>query len=243
MDYGLMGGRPYTAGEVRAILEFFPGLRSLSSHRLSLDLPHEDSKIPLLAIAFVRNSAERISSWYFYSRDHPTLCGPGRGESMEQWVQRLCGSGRPEEALLINGQSRALIGAVEANPLDHIRRELAAGRLLLFPFERYDDACVYLQKTFPGLFPSTAYIRRKSSHRDLPLTDSLIQWCDHQLETDAALIETARSWFKSVFPEREAEPLLAKFRRECSDLERRYRQHKWQKRFRRVFGWKRQGNR
>lgn len=67
-EYGLLVDFTYSAAQVTAMIERYPSLRCLSSHRISLDLPWDRANCSLRAISFIRDPAERFASHYFFTR-------------------------------------------------------------------------------------------------------------------------------------------------------------------------------
>ncbi|MEZ6093892.1 MAG: hypothetical protein R3C03_06590 [Pirellulaceae bacterium] len=47
-----------------------------------------------------------------------------------------------------------------------IERAIETGRAFLFPIERFDESCVFLERMFPQVFPDLSYVRANVSKKD-----------------------------------------------------------------------------
>lgn len=149
---------------LRASLKLGTMMRAASSHRFTADLPYELDNLNIIGIAFIRNPVERFISSYYYKKKIPVYGEDRKSESLEDfvaWIEK-----EDESCIHKNYQSRNLSISVEA-----LKEQLSAGKLHLFPLDRYDEALIALKNLYPEDFKDVSYSRR-NVNADKPETTS-----------------------------------------------------------------------
>lgn len=158
-DAALIDDR-YGAAQVEEILGNCPWLRAYSSHKISLNLPYESPRSEIQAIAFVRDPVARFVSHYFYLRHHALDWDrTAREDSLDRYIERAI-EGNWFREQRQHSELRQLTEAMGDEGLAKVERYLATGCVWLFPVERFDEACVVLERRFPRAFRDTSYAKR-----------------------------------------------------------------------------------
>lgn len=193
----------------------------MSDHKLSLELPyfHEDANV--YAICYVRDPIERFISRYFFHRhfeevaciaQRMTFRDFANAELVEQFAH-------PQT----NSQIYFLNGGVSFDDLEPIQQAIHTGRCFLFPIERFDESCVFLEKMFPQHFSDLSYVRANVSKKDATIDDEDREFVDQYLKRDYPVFELANSeldrCLANTFSAEELSEALADFQDRCS---RRY---------------------
>jgi hypothetical protein len=216
-DYGLLNNFKYSAAQVLQMITGFPQLRCVASHRFSLNLPFDTEAAKLRAIVFVRNPVEWVASTYFYHRSQPnSLVTLAKEHDFERYVQERFVSAAPGSI----GQVRFLTQVGDETGLDRIREAVAKCRVLLFPVERFEEACVLLEVLFPIYFRDCSFRRENASERDQAVASDIRKILSPVLDADFKLHQFAlghhEAAIQQAFPERSAlEKRLADFRQRC----------------------------
>lgn len=186
----------YTCEEVGRLIDAQPFMRAYSSHKLSLSLPFDRTDRQVIAIAFVRDPVQRFQSHYeMHARRHarnkdtaPNVAKMSRrdyiGWALEQG--NLLG--------YIDGQLRYLTPECVSTS-DAVEQAVKSGQLLLFPVDRFNDACILLENRFPDYFRNCAYSRRNAAPTRLDWTEEEIEIIrQHVGVLDLDLLKRANSW-------------------------------------------------
>ena len=194
-------------------------------HRFSLDLPFgEIEKCDIKAICFVRDPIARIRSEFFYLKTLPGSVGQNPLIRELDYADYL-------KILLQDQQKRENISQYQTSHLwgnlrlsdDFLNKMMATQKVLLFPLERFDDACLYLEATFPIYFSDTSFVKtninekRKKSDMESELELEL----SPLLLADKKLIDLARQQtshlISEVFGARELAQARQKFENRCQN--------------------------
>lgn len=204
--YNLLWEGPYTADQLAFFIDDSPGIDCISSHRLSLDLPFGRTGREIVALCFVRDPVERLLSHYFYERNRTyerRHFAHLRELSPEQFVERVLTE--PREQYLLDYQHRYLATNVPDLDTDGIRALVDSGRLLPLPLERFDEALLVLQATFPDRFRDVRYVRQNESKKDRAFDPALRARVVERMPRDLALHALANSWLDAQIAQRFAD--------------------------------------
>lgn len=223
-EYGILNNYQYNASQVKQIIDWYPDLKCLASHRLSIDLPFDHQDTSVTAITFVRNPIERFVSHYFYHRQNTEMFPETKTLDIDAYTEYLLGS--PQKEMHIRSQTGFLTGSADERGIDLIREHAHNKEVLCFPLSRFDEACVTLEHMFPGDFSNCAYARRENvSTKDQELADGTfikIRKLDF-VNVDLQLFDFATEQLDRLIEEyfennRALGEDLRDFRRRCSSL-------------------------
>jgi hypothetical protein len=216
-DYGLLNNFKYSANQVLQMITTYRDLRCVASHRFSLDLPFDTEAAKVRAIVFVRDPVEWVASTYFYHRSLPNSQVPlAKERDFAGYVQERFVSAAPGSI----GQTRFLVGTGAEEGLARIKGLAAKGSVLLFPVERFTEACVVLESLFPVYFRDCSFRRENVTKRDQSVMPDVREKLAPILATDFNLYEFAVEQhelrLRDAVPDRGAlEQRLADFRQRC----------------------------
>lgn len=160
--------RFYNRQQVKNIIRRFNSIQAFSSHNFSLDIPFDISEVDLYSIVFVRDPVRRFVSHYFFQRNRKKYYSEKAWEmDLDEYITYALDGNR--ETFYARGQMYYLLGSVD-DPYEEIEAYLNSGRLLLFPVERFDEACIVLETLFPEHFQDCAYVKRNISIKDQRIT-------------------------------------------------------------------------
>ncbi len=217
----LLETKQYTLADVSEIIRCHPHVRCMSDHKLSLELPYFHDHANVYAICYVRDPIERFISRYFFHRHF---------EEVACIAQRLTFRDFANAELVdqfahpqTNSQIYFLNGGVSFDDLGPIHRAIETGRCYLFPIERFDESCVFLEKRFPQHFSDLSYVRANVSKKDASIADEDREFVTQYLKRDYPVFELANAeldrWLAETFTPDELHAALEDFRDRCS---RRY---------------------
>jgi hypothetical protein len=218
----LLETKQYTADEVSEIIRCHPWLQCFSDHKLSLDLPFQSEHAVVRAICFVRDPLQRFVSRFYFHRNFEEVHCIAQQTSFREFAQRELVEqfAHPQT----NSQMRFLNGGIDDQSLEPIQRAIATGQTLLFPIERFDEACIILETAFPEYFSDMSYVKVNESQRAEPLDEAELAFAAELLKSDTPVIEIANRqmdlWISQTCPSAvQRQLLLDNFRDRCS---RRY---------------------
>lgn len=164
-DDGLLTDYQYSSEQVDKILRAHQWLRCYSSHKLSLELPYCFPGIDLYSIAFIRDPVDRFISHYFFHRHYSAVYVPeAKKLDLSDYIEFALTEGN--QPMYIGGQTRFLSGSPDEKGLTHIEKLLIKGNTMLFPLSRFDEACLFLEKSYPDDFRDCSYVIRNISTKD-----------------------------------------------------------------------------
>ncbi len=215
----LLETKQYTCAEVSEIVRCHPWVTCYSDHKLSLDLPYDRDFAVVYAITFVRDPVERfISRYFFHKHFEEVQCLAQRVDFREfaetELVRKECHPSTNSQIYFLNGGR----SNVETTIIDNA---IATGRAFLFPVERFDEACIVLERKFPATFHDLSYVLANVSNKDQPVSQEDREFVRPMLADDVSLIEMAHrqldDLLKQTYPsEIELQTALAEFRDRCS---------------------------
>jgi hypothetical protein len=215
----LLESRQYTSDEVREIIRCHPHVTCMSDHKLSLDLPYDTEHARLYAICYVRDPVERFISRYFFHRHYEEVACIAQRMSFEEFVQAelIERYAHPQT----NSQIYFLNGGRSFTDLEVIHQALATGRVFLFPIERFDESCIFLEREFEQFFQDLTYVRANVSKKDAEISEHDRVQVYELLKADYALFDLANQQMDAAleraFPDIEdREQTLADFLERCS---------------------------
>lgn len=185
----LLETKQYTREDVSEIVRCHPWVKCMSDHKLSLDLPYDHAEARVHALCFVRDPVERFISRYFFHRNF---------EEVNCIAQRMSFREFAEAELVqqyvhpqTNSQIYFLNGGVGFEDMEVIENAVATGRAWLFPIEKFDEACVFLERKYPTTFSDLSYVRANVSKKDTTISDEDRAFAESHLRRDYPVYELA----------------------------------------------------
>lgn len=182
--------------QIEELLRFHPGtlLLDLGHNANALAIPDRLGGEKAICLSFVRRPVERFLSHYFFCRNETRRFSQAAQEMpLEQYVRHCIGGGLRSEMDTVHTRYVDSQACFLGRSDDAVAaRDRLAGRIekkttLLFPLERYDEACVVLEAMFPRQCPDLSYAgRRNASERSAPsprVLELLSQWLQDDRET------------------------------------------------------------
>jgi hypothetical protein len=218
----LLETKQYTREDVSEIIRCHPWLTCFSDHKLSFDLPFASEHAQVFAICFVRDPVDRFVSRYFFHRNF---------EEVNCIAQRMTFRQFAEAELVhnyvhpqTNSQIYFLNGGIDNTEMGPIHAALTSGRAYLFPIERFDDACICLERLHPTVFSDLSYVRTNVSKKDQTIGPTDREFVIELLKVDMPVVELAARQLdlalqRAFFSSDDLRSALAEFRDRCS---RRY---------------------
>jgi len=185
----LLETKQYTRDDVSEIIRCTPWLKCFSDHKLSMDLPYVHEDATVYALAFVRDPLERFISRYFFHRHFEEVSCIAQRMSFRDFadaelVQQYA---HPQT----NSQIYFLNGGRGFEDLTIVHEAIETGRAFLFPIERFDEACIFLERKFPGFFPDLSYVMANVSKKDALMEDRDREFALRYLKQDLPVCELA----------------------------------------------------
>lgn len=222
--YGLWDNRFFSKEDVAGMCDLHPQYECLASHMFSLDLPFESERIDFRAITFIRNPVDRALSLYSYSFRMAKL-NPGYqpAGSIQDFFKSIIDNG--DDARFFNAQYRFLCGENnKINGIDKIKGLSESGKLLIAPLERFEDACLILEKLYPTNFKNAAYGgRSNASKKPKHVPIELAYLLEEKNYLDWELLDIANQLFDDLFKKvflknDELHSARMKFQKRCSGV-------------------------
>lgn len=215
----LLETKQYTSAEVSEIIRCHPWLTGFSDHKLSLDLPFDSEHANVHSLCFVRDPVERFISRFFFHRNFEEVNCIAQKMTFREFAnaELVQQHAHPQT----NSQIYFLNGGADNQSLDVIVSAIATEKTYLFPIERFDEACIVLEKLHPETFADLSYVRINTSNRKDTIQDVDRHFVQELLNADLALTEIAsqhldhrlQQAFDTVENREEA---LAEFQDRCS---------------------------
>lgn len=215
----LLETKQYSPEEVSEIIRCHPQVTCYSDHKLSLDLPYKHPTADIRVICFVRDPVERFISRYFFHRHFEEVQCLAQHVSFREFAESELV--RQETHPATNSQIYFLSSGRSFEDLDFIQSTLTTGLVMLFPVERFDEACICLETSYPQAFSDLSYVLANVSKKDQPVTAEERELIRPYLAKDNSLIELAHRELDRQLQESFGSPLeqqtaMADFRDRCS---------------------------
>ena len=218
----LLETKQYTSADVSEIIRCHPWLTGFSDHKLSLELPFSSEHADVHALCFVRDPIERFISRFFFHRNFEEVNCIAQQMTFREFadaelVQKFA---HPQT----NSQIYFLNGGRGDRDMTVIEKAIATDRTCLFPIERFDAACICLEKLYPDTFSDLSYVPINTSNRKDKIEESDRQFVHGLLAHDLPVSELANRelnrWLQKAFAsQQDQERAMKEFRDRCS---RRY---------------------
>lgn len=184
----------YTSEQINKIIGHYPGLKCLTGHKLSLNLPFDRDDINIKSICWVRDPVDRFVSHYFYHRNHTTLVPEAKILSLEDYI---CWALEDEhQKMYINGQVRFLSGG----RLSIIQECINNGTLLLFPLSKLKESFYTLTINYPDYFFDWSVRTKNVSKKDYKITNNIRDRVMPFVKNDLVLMNLAMQTELAVPP-------------------------------------------
>jgi len=214
----------YTLDQVNSLIDAQPFMHAYSSHKLSLSLPFDCRDRQVMAIAFVRDPVQRFKSHYEMHHGRQTR-NLDTAPNVARMSRREYVRWALEEGNLpgyIDGQLRYLTPECVSGTAA-VEEAVRAGRLLLFPVDRFNEACVLLERRFPERFRDCAYLRQNAAPQRLDWSDEENEVIrQHVGQQDERLLALANRWLDEQMKIHAGDPET--IRERLADLQKRCRQ-------------------
>ena len=185
----LLETKQYTNEDVSEIVRCHPWVTCFSDHKLSLQLPFQHEFATIYALCFVRDPVDRFISRYFFHRHFEEVQCVAQRMSFQEFAHEELVEKRSHPQT--NSQVNFLNGGISDTDMSPVESAMATGRTYLFPVERFDEACILLEKRFPEAFPDLSYVLVNVSKRDQKIEETDRDFVAPFLESDRPLIELA----------------------------------------------------
>ena len=215
----LLETKQYDCEDVSEIIRCHPWLRGFSDHKLSLDLPFHSEYASVQALCFVRNPVDRFVSRFFFHRNFEEVNCIAQKMTFRQFaeIELIEKFVHPQT----NSQIYFLNGGQGNEQLELIQNAIVTGQTWLFPIERFDEACVCLEKQFADIFADLSYVKVNTSNRHDSIPETDLQFVAEQLAADTPLIDLANDQLDKCIhehfeSEQQFQTSLADFKDRCS---------------------------
>lgn len=211
-----------TADDMQKICVYRPSLRLISSHCLTCDFPQKFAEKQIRIISFIRNPIDRFSSHYHFCRKSNIHFEPKAKEldinSYIDWF--LDDNYKPTYENLHNpnlSQYDFFSWNFEKHlGFDEIKKLIQENKLHLFPADKFDDACLVLQKLFPKDFRDMRYNKNinKTNHKQ-KISDANYRKLQDKFKNDFALYQIAQNYLSDS-----KNDLFAEFQQDLNNFQK-----------------------
>ena len=199
----LLESKQYSRQDVVEIAKSQPWLHCMSDHKLSLDLPYDFKEAEIHAFAFVREPVDRYVSRYFYHRSADIECAARTAQDFREFVEYELVQGHVEPH--VRSQVCFLNYGRADDDLQIVENAISTGRVCLFPIERMDEACVYLEQRFPETFRDLSCVAVNQAERTQSIADEDLALVRKHVAADLPLYDMAGRYLDSelqrLFPD------------------------------------------
>ncbi len=183
----LLENKQYNKFDVSEIVRCHPWVTAMSDHKLSLDLPYFHDDCDVFALSFVREPVERFISRYFFHRHFEEVnCIAQRMNFRDFAYAELVDENVDPQT---NSQIYFLNNGKSNDNLEVIEKALDSGRAYMFPIERFDEACICMEKLYPKAYSDLSYVRANVSTRDAQISDDERAFAHRYLKLDYPVFE------------------------------------------------------
>jgi hypothetical protein len=228
--YGLWDKYIFTANDVEGMCKLYPQYKCLASHLFSLQLPWDSEDIDVRAITFVRDPVKRALSFYFFTlQQSRRFAGHQDPGPIEEFFERVFEE--RNDPRFFNGQMTFLSRYDhDSLPLETIEQLMVNNRLFAAPVERFDDACLLLERALQELkLDLSFYSTKNPSEWDQKIPDGLVERLTEENKQDIDLHRLIGRVFemqlkKYFSSDIELENARVDFQRRCK--QKRWREHR-----------------
>jgi hypothetical protein len=215
----LLETKQYTFDDVSEIVRCHPAVTCLSDHKLSFDLPYHHEHATVYALGYVREPVERFISRYFFHRHFEEVACIAQRMSFRDFAnaELVEQYAHPQT----NSQIYFLNGGRSLTDMTVIEQAIATERAFLFPIERFDESCIFLERVFPQFYSDLSYVRANVSKKDADVSEAERDFVHRYLKDDYPVFDLAHQNLDRVMAQAFAndddrESALAEFQDRCA---------------------------
>lgn len=199
--YGLYDRYMFDSRDVERILEFAPQYDALASHLISLDLPWRSEKFSIFAVAFVRDPIDRAISLFYYLQKIATERGGLIEGDINSFFRRILKSDCEQRGPYCDAQWHFLQGTKQVTwSFEQLQRLVESGKLIIAPMERFNDACVVMEKVHGDLLSDMAYPEKQNtSPRSGGCSEDVLELLNSKNQKDSQLYGWVQEQFHRQF--------------------------------------------
>jgi hypothetical protein len=228
-EHPLLFNNVYDSMQIDQLFDHYP-YRLYSGHVFRLMPCLDACGGSLKLISFVRDPITKAHSAfsYFSGRDQTRSDHPSKRMRFEEIVEYVARNDINDPFLFDTSQVDWLMGG-GSDSLVHIEQSVRSGRLVLFPTESFDLACVLLERFFPDDFSDCSYYRRSNvsnggrrqqSAEQMAVAERL-PWIAKDRELHQLAVDYVNSASREfIGDEMQIAEALSDFRRRCTSGEK-----------------------
>ena len=188
----LLETKQYSCHDVSEIIRCHPWVTCFSDHKLSMDVPYHHEHCDVYSLSFVRDPVERFISRYFFHRHFEEVMSIAQRMTFREFAnaelvnQDVDPQTNSQIYFLNNGRSK--------EDMQVIRNSLDSKRAFLFPIERFDEACICLERLYPLQFADLSYVRANVSTRDTGISEEEHAFALRYLKHDYPVFDLSKNF-------------------------------------------------
>ena len=147
----------YSETDIRAMLNFY-SFRAYAGHVFRLNNIPFDDVCNLTCISFVRDPIEKYFSFYFFQRSRIESNDKAEAKlfGLETYIDwQITNQNQLNPMMVDSGQLEWVSGSRKMN--EELESYLKSGKYLIFPSDRFLEACLVLEKKFPRSFRNCSF--------------------------------------------------------------------------------------
>jgi hypothetical protein len=167
----LLDNYHYSKEQIEQIINIYQNITCLSDHKASTNLPFEMEDVDIFAITSIRNPVDHFLSGYFYNRNpnRPNFDPLTRELTLDEYITKLSLPENRNDFFFHQFCRGAGLG-LEAS-INNFKTLINQEKLIVLPLDKFDEACVVLERQFPEYFRDCSYTILNKSKRDQSVSE------------------------------------------------------------------------